>query len=67
MHAEIQLSPANADYARRIELVGSLITLAEKIVAAERAILIDDWERRHLRDQSPSPLNRDVAMIAIVR
>ena len=57
MRAEIQLSPASADYARRIELVGSLKKMARKCSIIEQAIAAD-LERRRERGWSPAPLNR---------
>jgi hypothetical protein len=62
MHAEIQLSPANADYARRIELVGSLKKMARKCSIIELAIAAD-LERRRNRGQSPCPQRRAMAVI----
>ena len=57
MTARLTLTPANAAYARRITLRGYL----RRIAAIEQAIAAD-LERRQLRNQSCSPLNRVVAL-----
>ena len=62
MQAEIQLSPANADYARRIALVGSLKKMARKCSVIEAAIAAD-LERRRERGFSPCPQRRAMAVV----
>ena len=62
MQAEITVNAQAAEYARRIELVGSLKRMARKCGIIEQAIAAD-LERRRERGWSPCPQRAALAMV----